>query len=48
MRNQEERGGTVGRVSGQTDNQAARVRIPANTNGFFLCVFLGPGGSEPT
>ena len=32
----------------QTANQAVRVRIPANTNGFFLSVFLAPGGSEHT
>ena len=35
-------------VECQTANQAARVRIPANINGFFLSVFLAPGGSEPT
>ena len=31
-------------VECQTANEAARVRIPANTNGFFLSVFLAPGG----
>ena len=35
-------------VQCQTANEAARVRIPANTNGFFLNVFLAPDGSEPT
>ena len=33
-------------VECRTDNQAARVQIPANTNEFFLRVFLAPGGSE--
>ena len=35
-------------VEYQNANQAARVRIPTNTNGFFLSVFLAPGGPEPT
>ena len=35
-------------VECQTSNQAAQVRIPVNTNGFFLSVFLASGGSEPT
>ena len=35
-------------VECRTANQVARVRIPANTNGFFLSVFLAPGGSDPT
>ena len=35
-------------VECRATNQVARVRIPANTNGFFLNLFLAPGGSEPT
>ena len=35
-------------VECRTANEVARVGFPANTNGFFLSVFLAPGGSEPT